>query len=686
MEMINKIKPKVINRLYIVLIAFLSVLIYSNTFSVPFQFDDLSYIESNTGIKNFDVLLESWQKGLGIKARIVGLYTFFLNYHFHKFTLFGYHLVNLLIHVLNGILVFLVTKLILSSRKINRNNVPIEDESLVAFLVAILFVVHPIQTQAVTYISQRFASLATLFYLLSVYFYCRARLSSTVKGRVVSFTIAFSSAVLGLFTKEIVFTLPIMILLIEGFFFSAEGLFNKKKAWIKIIFCFAIIFLLLIVPWAFKFDVNKVIFGYEAPSQSHAGDVITFENYFITQFKVIITYLRLLMLPVNQNLDYDYPVSKTLFEPATFISFLAIVAILLFGFLIYKKNRLISFGIFWFFITSSVESSIIPIRHVIFEHRIYLPSFGFFLVFVYFFYSFIRNRKAFIWIMASIILVFSLLTYTRNEVWKTPLSLWQDVVKKSPNKARPYLNLGNAFEARGNYYDAIRNYNKSLDLNPLSFMAYSGRGMAFQEIGRYNNAISDFTKAVAIEPSFAEGYNNRGYLYWLLNENDLALQDFNRAISENQYLSNAYNNRGILFKSVKKYSLALDDLTKAIDVQYNNYHAYYNRANLYREMNSLDKAITDYSEAIKYNPGYIHAINNRGSVYLQKDELDLARLDYDLVIKLNQDFPNSYYNRAIIYFKKGDYRKAYSDLVNAKLKGFAIDDNFMAAVKAKVKE
>ena len=169
------------------------------------------------------------------------------------------------------------------------------------------------------------------------------------------------------------------------------------------------------------------------------------KEYFLTQFRVILTYIRLFILPYNQNLDYDYSVSTSFFQIKTFFSFLALLGILLSGVLLFKKYRLISFGIFWFFLTLSVESSIIPIsQNVIFEHRTYLPSFGFFLALTGAFYYFFREKylKIAVIIILMIAAVNTVLTYQRNKIWKTEYTLWNDCVKKSPDKARANNNFG----------------------------------------------------------------------------------------------------------------------------------------------------------------------------------------------------------------------------------------------------
>jgi protein O-mannosyl-transferase len=209
-------------------------------------------------------------------------------------------------------------------------------------------------------------------------------------------------------------------------------------------------------------------------------------EYLVTEMRVIVTYIRLIILPVNQNLDYDYPVYHSLFTPSVFLSFLFLLSI--FGLGVYlllrgmKNNppspaahyRLIGFGILWFFITLSVESSIIPIVDVIFEHRLYLPLVGAFAGIttgVLIVAKRLRIEKIVIPTLALMTLVFSGVTYARNTLWKTEISLWQDVVEKSPNKARPHNNLGFAYASQGQRDGAIAEYQTALRLKPDSYEA-----------------------------------------------------------------------------------------------------------------------------------------------------------------------------------------------------------------------
>jgi tetratricopeptide (TPR) repeat protein len=185
----------------------------------------------------------------------------------------------------------------------------------------------------------------------------------------------------------------------------------------------------------------------------------------------VLKYIQLLLLPINQNVDYDFPISNSLFDPRTILSLLALLVLVGVAIKLFTTQRLISFGIFWFLATLSIESSIIPISDVIFEHRTYLPSFGFCIVLVSTLHHYFgeNRQKLFMVTFAGIVAGYALLTINRNLVWKTPTTLWSDVIKKSPNKARGYNNRGIMYNESKSYDLALNDFNKAIALQPTGF-------------------------------------------------------------------------------------------------------------------------------------------------------------------------------------------------------------------------
>ncbi len=427
------------NFLFIVTIFIAGIIAYSNSFDCSFHFDDGNVFQSS--VTNGLASIGDWPRLF--PNRPIGMLTFALNYHFHGLNVWGYHLVNLIIHLTNAFLVWWLTWLTLSTPVMKDTSIS-KYKTMAAFLTGLLFVTHPLATQSVTYIAQRFASLATLFYLLSLILFVQGKLWQG--SRNIPWFLFGSSivcAVMGMLTKEIVFTLPFAIILYDYCFLkTVPWKFEMKDTSLIISFIMLVIFILLF------FKVSSVsplsLFNPVAPDQGYTYS-ISMKEYFLTQFRVILTYIRLFILPFNQNLDYDYPLSTGFFQLKTFLSFSLLVGILAIGILMFKRYRLISFGIFWFFLTMSVESSIIPIsQNVIFEHRTYLPGFGFFLAMTGAFFYFFKERylKIAVIILLMVASINAVLTYQRNKVWLNDYTLWSDCLKKSPDKARTHVAFG----------------------------------------------------------------------------------------------------------------------------------------------------------------------------------------------------------------------------------------------------
>jgi len=430
--------------LAILLIWVLGILIYSNTFHSSWHFDDLGYIVNNETIRN----ITDWEallNGYASPERIVGLYSFALNYHFGQSEIFGYHLVNIAIHLIGASLVYWFLWLLLRTPKFAAVRFVVSKRSI-ALMAALIFLTHPLQTQAVTYVCQRFASLATLFYILTLCLYLAGRLRQ--KGGWILWGGAGISALLGMFTKQITLTIPVAIIFIDLVFYQqARGikdvLTKIKWQYLVILAC------VLIIPGIYSFRFIAILSQTVRSSGSFRGESFDLFIYLLTQFRVVFTYIKILFAPLGQNLLYDFHVSPGILHWPTILSFACLSTIFIAGVYALKRNALIGFGILWFFICLSVESGIITIRHVIFEHRLYLPMIAFSLFVVGMMLQFIKEEKKFKIIGIVLIACLSVLTYQRNAIWKDEFTLWEDVARKAPHKMRPYLNIGIAYSSAG---------------------------------------------------------------------------------------------------------------------------------------------------------------------------------------------------------------------------------------------
>ncbi|MBC2695979.1 MAG: hypothetical protein HF982_12045 [Desulfobacteraceae bacterium] len=356
--------------LAIFLISAIAGVIYSNSFDCSFHFDDQHAIVENYAIHRFDL-----KEIFSSSNRPILDITLAVNYYFGKLNVFGYHLVNLLLHISNGIMLYFILFKTANFTSVKEKYG--ERAYRIALYASLIFIAHPVQTQAVTYIISRSSVLATTFYLLSLFLFIKAfetKIREQGAETLALFVGAFFASCLGMATKQIVATLPLM-LLIYDFYFISDGDWKILKGHCNVhlaMFCTIGIAIYLSASGLQKF----VSFDYAKGVQMPFGESITSFQYFMTQLHVIPYYIKLLFIPVNLNLDYDWPITMHL-NFTTVLFFILLTAIAGFGLRAYRRAKLLSFAIIWFFVTISVTSSFIVIYDVIFEHRLYLPSIGF---------------------------------------------------------------------------------------------------------------------------------------------------------------------------------------------------------------------------------------------------------------------------------------------------------------------
>ncbi|SNB44906.1 tetratricopeptide repeat protein [Geobacter sp. DSM 9736] len=529
---------------------------YWNSMAVPFTFDDFPYLCENPLIRSLSFFSgslppDSAFTNIDLKynfiLRPVAYFTFTLNYLAGGMQPGSYHLVNLLIHLGSTLLVYLLVRsLLILARQTGKDE---KSLSFISFFTAAIFAVHPVQTQAVTYIVQRFTSLAAFLYLLTIFLYLRYRSSGSSALRAVYFLAALASAVCAMKTKEIAFTLPFVLLMVE--FLFLEG--SRRK---RILGLLPFLLTMLIIP----LNVAEL-----SAQSSQSGSVlmngtnlVNFKNvspadYAITQLRVLMTYLRLLIFPVNLNIDYDYPLYTSLFDRIILLSLAGNLLLfgggiwllkLSYGETVHRLHlRIAAFGILWYFTALSVESSIIPLDDLIFEHRLYLPSVGFLLSAVtgadLLRQSLPRRTPAVAGAICLILIVFSMATIRRNSDWK---NIWQDAVEKSPNKARPWNNLGDALMKGGNPVQAITSFKKALDLQPDYADAWMNLGTAYIDAGEYDKALEVLHSVLRKNPLDFHALNSVGVAYANQGEIEKAVGFFEKSNAVNPAYDTARTN------------------------------------------------------------------------------------------------------------------------------------------------
>jgi tetratricopeptide (TPR) repeat protein len=433
--------------------------------------------------------------------------------------------VNLAIHLANTLLLFALAMLALQAPRVRASALSRSAPS-VAFLAAALFATHPLGTQAVSYVVQRMASLTALFYLLAVVLFVAWRLgrdtsAGATRGRLLYLGLLVAS-LLAFRTKEHSFTLPVTLLLAELLLFDGTG----RRRFLPIV---PVALLSLIIPATLLLATGATAgVADRLGSATRVDTPVSRGDYFRTELVVVVDYLRLLLFPSGQSLDHDVPIRRALLEPHVLLS-AALLGTLaaLGGWLAWRARpreddasrmdpaaSLAAFGIAWFFVTLSVESSVIPIADVMNEHRAYLPSMGIFLAVATGLGLALRRLagaaapRATVLVGVAIALVLASLTLRRNAVWASEITLWTDAAEKAPGKFRPAFNLGTALVAAGRFDEATQALRRAAAIDPESAAARAQLGAVLLNTGRLGEAEPELRAAVRLAPSDPEALMN----------------------------------------------------------------------------------------------------------------------------------------------------------------------------------
>ena len=537
---------------------FLVLLIYSGSLGGPFLFDDGNNILDNPHIRITQLTWENlMQAGFEspLANRPAAYMSFALNYYLGGYHAGGYRLVNVLIHILAGFFLYLFFKTTLSLPAVQRRY---GIHPWLPYIAALIWLVHPLHTQSVTYIVQRMTSMAAMFFVLSMWLYARARLAAGRWQRGLLSAGCLLSGVLALGTKEIAATLPFFIFLYEWYFFQ-----DLSRAWLKRGLIFGAAMLLVIIGVSYLYlggqPFAKLAAGYQ-------GRDFTMGQRMLTEFRVVMLYLSLVFYPHpgRLNLDYDFPVSHSLLNPATtLLSLSGIIAGLILAGRLARQDRLLSFCLLWFFANLALESSIIGLE-LVFEHRTYLSSMLIILMVLILAKRYPMSKALGIAAICSVVLICCAWTFERNSVWRSAVAIWQDTVTKSPQKARAHNNLGNALKSKGDFAGAIAHYRQALKINPNYPKAYNNLGTALAGQGNPEQAVEQFEHALRLNPAYAEAYNNIGAALAGQNKFKEAAAYFAEALRLRPDHAGTYNNMGAALVKLGRLQDALAHFTAAL--------------------------------------------------------------------------------------------------------------------------
>ncbi|MDD5438781.1 MAG: tetratricopeptide repeat protein [Candidatus Omnitrophica bacterium] len=624
------------------LIALIGLTVYGAILGAPFQLDDNDFVLDNPVIKNLANVTDMWNY---TPRKFLTFLTFACNYAFGKNDPFGYHLVNLFLHIMTAYFLYGILSVLSSLPAVqSKGRAPF----VVALFGALIFLVHPIQTESVTYIWQRSTVLSAFFYLASFFMYVTGRASR----RPWYYGIALVLFITGFFAKGDIVMLPCAIILCEILFFNVSWGSLRKilvKSWpILAVIALGALLNLAAINTGLK---NEFFF-------SGTGDIPR-GIYLLTQFRVVVRYLALVLVPLGQNVDhYVVLASHGFFEPRTLVSLALVTAAIIAAIFLFRRNyRVAAFGILLFFINLIPTSSIFPLSTVMFEHRLYLPMMGFSIFLSSLVMDAITSRIFRNIAMSVILAALCFLTMARNTLWCSPTRLLEDAVMKSPLNARPHLMLGAVYYKLGNTDRARQLFERAIALSPRYPDPYNNLGLIFMDRGDTAGAERAFRKALLLNESFSEPYINLAHLAVSMGDYDSAERLLKRSLRY-RLSDKALTNLGTICFLTGRGKDAEMFFRSALRVNPESNTALYNLGNLYASENKYTDAVTMYETALRIKPDMVDAYSNLGIVAYRMNDLQRAADSLRKAVLLSPQRPDIYEKLATVYDALGNKEKA----------------------------
>ena len=602
----SKSSSKFKSTIFIFLIITLGLAVYANSLGGDFIWDDAAFIKNNAYIKDWSKILLVFTQDSGAGSSVVlnfyrplQLFTYMVNYSLGGLNVVGYHLLSVVLHILVALAIYRLVLLIFGNLELS-------------FFTAILFVAYPVHTQAVSYISGRGDLLSALFILLCFIYYIKNIYALTIG----SYILMVLCCILALLSEEnSLVILPLLLLY--------HYIFRQKINWRLFIPLLIISFIYLLLRLTL---LQSLLFDPEVIIKRIPGFFVALTNYF-----------RILLLPIDLHMEYGNKFFSI--TQAQALSGLGMfLSLILLAFQRRIKNRLVAFGIFWFFIALLPTTSIYPIHSFYMaEHWLYLPSIGFFLILGWALTSLTKEKvySFMLWVLLFFLLsIYSYLTLKQNNYWKKELEFYKRTLEYTPGSSMVHVNLGNIYLNAGNKAEAIKEYIKAISFNPRLVAAYCRLGDVYSTCGNQEIGIKMYLKAIEINPACAEAYNGLSNYYFLLGKNAEALKYGQISIRLNPMMSIAFYNLGNIYYNLGKNDLSMEMFKKSIKLDPNFIEAYNNLAAGYVQLGNIDEAIKLWNKCLRLDPNFKISYFNLSVFYFQRKEYDLAIKNCDKLIEL----------------------------------------------------
>lgn len=606
------------------------LLAYANSFPGALFFDDEDAILRNASIRDLtairDVLWPPVQAGIG--GRPFANLTFALNYALGGYHPGGYHAVNLAIHLAAALLLFGIVRrtFLLPSMRNRLGSVA----TALATLTALLWALHPLQTNIVDYLSQRTEGLMAALYLLTLYAFIRGVVEAS-RGWTLT---AIVACALGMATKESMVTAPVIVWLYDRTFLSgsfAEAWRRHRGRYLGLAGTWLIVGALMLTS---KLSARGIGFGL-----GQSGF-----DYALTETRTVVRYLQLTFWPHPLVFDYGPNYLHTVREALP--SALVLAAVLAGIVVLLRRAPAAGFLGAWFFVLLSPSSSVIPVvQQPCAENRLYLPLAGAAVLAATLAYHWLGRRA--LAGLAIGALVLGIATWHRNPVFGSELAVWWDTVPKRPENARAANNLGNALLKVGRVAEAKPFFEKAVAVSPTYADAHNNRGVVLLREARPEEALEAFQTAIANKAGYADAYYNLGEAYLQLARPAEAIVALREALKLDPNNPKVHNNLGIALLDTGHIQESIAAEERAIALNPQLPEAHYNLANALSKADQIGRALQEYDATLRVDPRFARAHNNAGVIFLNQGRNAEAAARFEAALRLDPKYPEALKNLAL---------------------------------------
>jgi tetratricopeptide (TPR) repeat protein len=645
-------------------ILLLTIVVYANSINNDFtNWDDPALVIENRAIRSLSLenILHIFTPHPGLTYQPVRLLSYAIDYHFWRLNPVGYHIGNTLLHSLSSIILYLLLLNVLN--KISDSSYR-ESGNNIALLAALLFVVHPVNVESVSWISSRKYGLVAFFTFLSFYLYVKS--GNRDKHYILQYLLSILTYILALLSSPFGVVLPGLIILYEFCRnYEINSVYNLKHR----LYYYIPYILITIIHFIFLFSV--VFAGPNSAVKKHSAEKYIYTLF--TMLRVLCDYIKNIFFPFWLNNRYIDRISLSFFEYKVIISLviLIFIAIILLKHLKSRKT-IVVFCVGWFFISLLPVSNIVPISTKMADRYLYLPAIGILLLFSVGLHKLAENcfsgkfRGIIVWSVAiPLVFIFSYLSIQRNKVWANSQTLWEDSLKKAPQNHLAHLNLGEAMYKDGRLDEAIKHYFHATRLKPDYADAYNNLATALAEQGKFKEALDHYEEALRIKPHNAGIHNNLASFLAQQGKVDQAIAHFSRAFEIRPDFAEVYSNLGNVFRQQGNMDKAIAHYSKALEIKPHHAEAHNNLGVLLAKQGRLKEATIHYSEALRLNPDSAEANNNLAVALVELGEIDAALPHYAKALDLQPDYTEAYSNLGNALAEQGKLKEAVASFTRA---------------------